>query len=46
MLVAEGMGKHIDRGYIYFAMAFSLGVEFINMRVRPGKAAKKASGPR
>jgi predicted tellurium resistance membrane protein TerC len=34
MLVAEGMGKHIEKGYIYFAMAFSLGVEFINMRVR------------
>jgi len=34
-LMAEGLGKHIDRGYIYFAMAFSLGVEFLNMRVRP-----------
>ncbi len=34
MLVAEGMGKHIERGYIYFAMAFSLGVELINLRVR------------
>jgi predicted tellurium resistance membrane protein TerC len=34
MLVAEAFGQHIDKGYIYFAMAFSLGVEFINMRVR------------
>jgi predicted tellurium resistance membrane protein TerC len=34
MLVAEGMGQHIGKGYIYFAMAFSLGVELINMRVR------------
>jgi len=34
MLVAEGMGKHIERGYIYFAMAFSLGVELINLRAR------------
>ena len=38
MLVAEGAGQHIDRGYIYFAMAFSLLVELVNMRVR-GKAA-------
>jgi predicted tellurium resistance membrane protein TerC len=37
MLVAEGMGKHIERGYVYFAMAFSMGVELLNMRVR-GKA--------
>lgn len=36
-LVAEGFGKHIDRGYIYFAMAFSLGVELLNMRIRKGK---------
>lgn len=34
MLVAEGLGQHIDKGYIYFAMAFSLFVEFLNMRVR------------
>lgn len=34
MLIAEGMGQHIGKGYIYFAMAFSLGVELINMRVR------------
>ncbi|HJR52017.1 MAG TPA: TerC family protein [Gemmatimonadales bacterium] len=34
MLVAEGMGTHIEKGYIYFAMAFSLLVEMINMRYR------------
>jgi predicted tellurium resistance membrane protein TerC len=34
MLLAEGSGKHIEKGYIYFAMAFSLGVELLNMRVR------------
>jgi predicted tellurium resistance membrane protein TerC len=39
MLVAEGAGQHIDRGYIYFAMAFSLVVEMINMRVRRAQAA-------
>jgi predicted tellurium resistance membrane protein TerC len=34
MLVAEAFGQHVDKGYIYIAMAFSLGVEFLNMRVR------------
>jgi predicted tellurium resistance membrane protein TerC len=33
-LMAEGMHKHIDRGYIYFAMAFSLFVEFLNLRIK------------
>ena len=34
MLVAEGVEKHIERGYIYFAMAFSLVVELLNQRLR------------
>jgi len=34
MLVAEAFGQHIDKGYIYFAMAFSLGVEMLNIRLR------------
>jgi predicted tellurium resistance membrane protein TerC len=34
MLIAESMGQHISKGYIYFAMAFSLLVELLNMRVR------------
>ncbi|MGH7335301.1 MAG: TerC family protein [Candidatus Rokuibacteriota bacterium] len=34
MLVAEGMGHHIEKGYIYFAMTFSLAVELLNMRYR------------
>ena len=34
MLVAEGFGQHVNKGYIYFAMAFSLAVEFLNMRLR------------
>lgn len=34
VLVAEGMGQHIDKGYIYFAMGFSFTVEMINLRVR------------
>ena len=32
MLVADGFGRHIPKGYIYFAMAFSLGVEMLNLR--------------
>src|SRR2546425_4167910 len=34
MLVAEGMGQHVPKGYIYVAMAFSLFVELLNMRYR------------
>lgn len=34
MLVAEGMGAHVSKGYIYFAMVFSLSVELLNMRYR------------
>jgi predicted tellurium resistance membrane protein TerC len=34
LLVAETFGKHIDKGYVYFAMAFSLAVELLNMRNR------------
>ena len=34
MLVAEGFGQHINKGYIYFAMAFALLVELLNMRMR------------
>ena len=33
-LMAEGMGLHIPKGYIYFAMAFSVAVEMINIRIR------------
>lgn len=33
-LVGEGMEMHIPKGYIYFAMAFSVAVEFLNMKVR------------
>jgi predicted tellurium resistance membrane protein TerC len=33
LLVAEGLKTHIERGYIYFAMAFSLVVELLNLRV-------------
>jgi predicted tellurium resistance membrane protein TerC len=33
-LVAEGFGHHIPKGYIYFAMAFSVFVEMLNLRLR------------
>ena len=33
-LVAEGMGQHIPKGYVYFAMAFSFGVEMLNLKMR------------
>ena len=33
-LIAEGWGLHIPKGYIYFAMAFSVAVEMLNLRVR------------
>jgi predicted tellurium resistance membrane protein TerC len=33
-LVAEGLGQHIPKGYTYFAMAFSVAVEMLNIRVR------------
>ena len=33
-LIVEGFDIHVPKGYIYFAMAFSVGVEFINLRMR------------
>jgi len=34
LLVADGLGHHIEKGYIYFAMAFSFGVEMLNLRMK------------
>ncbi len=34
MLVAEGLGQHIPKGYLYFAMAFAFGVEMLNLKLR------------
>ena len=39
-LVAEGFGFKIPKGYTYFAMGFSMAVEFLNMRMRRGKTVK------
>ena len=42
MLTAESMGAHVSKGYIYFAMAFSLTVEMLNMRYRKKRRPKAA----
>ncbi len=39
VLVAEGFGQHVPKGYVYFGMAFSLGVEMLNINMR--KRSKK-----
>jgi len=44
-LVAEGMGVHIPKGYIYFAMGFSVFVEVINLRVRKKSQPVKLRKP-
>jgi predicted tellurium resistance membrane protein TerC len=43
-LIAEGFEIHIPRGYIYFAMAFSVFVEMINIRSGSRKASPATSG--
>ena len=40
MLVAEGFHQHVNKGYIYFSMAFAAGVEGLNIRMRSKKAAR------
>jgi predicted tellurium resistance membrane protein TerC len=44
-LVADGVGFHIPKGYIYFAMGFSIFVETINLRIRPAHAPVKLHEP-
>jgi predicted tellurium resistance membrane protein TerC len=43
MLVAEGLGTHFNKGYIYFAMAFAIAVEILNLRLRHGAGHEKAT---
>ena len=38
MLMVEGFGVHVPKGYIYVAMAFSLAVEMLNIRLRSKRA--------
>jgi predicted tellurium resistance membrane protein TerC len=42
VLVAEGLDFHVPKGYVYFAMAFSVTVELINIRMR-ARVTKPAS---
>jgi predicted tellurium resistance membrane protein TerC len=42
VLVADGLGKHIEKGYIYFAMGFALLVELVNIRARRKTAKSPA----
>ena len=42
-LIAEGVGFHIPKGYTYFAMGFSLGVEMLNLRLRKRARARAQS---
>ncbi|CAM3301023.1 TerC family protein [Pseudomonas floridensis] len=41
VLIAESFDVHVPKGYVYFAMAFSLVVETINIRMRTAREAKK-----
>jgi len=43
-LIVEGFGVHVPKGYIYAAMAFSAGVEVLNMVARNAREKKKGSG--
>ena len=44
-LIADGVGFHIPKGYVYFAMGFSIFVEMINLRVRPAHTRMKLREP-
>jgi predicted tellurium resistance membrane protein TerC len=41
VLIAEGFDHHVPKGYVYFAMAFSVAVEMLNIRLRK-RSAKPA----
>jgi predicted tellurium resistance membrane protein TerC len=43
VLIADGFALHIPRGYIYFSMGFSLGVESLNLIKRARKKNKKGA---
>ena len=45
VLVADGFGQHFNKGYIYFAMAFAVGVEMLNLRVRSKSSPPSAEEP-
>ncbi|MEY3200379.1 MAG: hypothetical protein RJA13_2337 [Bacteroidota bacterium] len=41
ILIAEGFGQHLPKGYIYFAMTYALFVEFLNIRMRKNKGVSE-----
>lgn len=41
-LIADGLGRHIEKGYVYFAMAFSLAVELVNLRANTRQQPSRA----
>jgi predicted tellurium resistance membrane protein TerC len=45
VLIADGFGLHIPKGYVYTAMAFSVFVELINLWVRKRSERAGAQGP-
>ena len=45
VLVTEAVGHPLSKGYVYFAMGFSLAVELVNMRRRKKAKARKAEEP-
>jgi predicted tellurium resistance membrane protein TerC len=45
MLIADGFGHHIPKGYVYFAMAFSVFVEMLNLRARRHEPPVKLHQP-
>ncbi len=45
VLIAEGFDHHVPKGYVYFGMAFSLGVEMLNIHMRKKKAHKVELNP-
>ena len=44
VLVADGLHQHIPRGYIYFAMGFSLFVELLNLKIVARRKRRAAAG--
>jgi predicted tellurium resistance membrane protein TerC len=42
VLIADGFDHHIPKGYVYFAMAFSVAVEALNLRMRRKRGAPVA----
>jgi predicted tellurium resistance membrane protein TerC len=44
VLLAEGFGAHVPKGYIYAAMAFSVAIEALNMLARRARAQRRALG--